>query len=80
VIMGGNCGIADHVTIQDDVIVAARGGFAPGKRVKAGIYWGAPALPLSEAKRMMSEQRRLGKLREKVEAMAKRLEKLEARE
>ncbi len=80
VIMGGNCGIADHVTIEDDVILGARGGFAPGKRVKAGVYWGAPALPISEAKRMMSEQRRLGKLREKVEDLARRLTEMENRE
>jgi len=68
------------VTIEDDVILGARGGFAPGKRVKAGVYWGAPALPISEAKRMMSEQRRLGKLREKVEDLARRLTEMENRE
>jgi UDP-3-O-[3-hydroxymyristoyl] glucosamine N-acyltransferase len=80
VILGGNVGLADHVTVGDDVVLAARAGLAPGKVVSAGVYWGAPAVPLREAKRNMLELRKVGKLFAEVKELKKRLEELEHRE
>jgi UDP-3-O-[3-hydroxymyristoyl] glucosamine N-acyltransferase len=78
VLLGGACGVADHVTIGDNVMLGAGSGFAPGKVVPSnGIWFGWPAKPIREAKRIQAEFSRIGQLRETVKDLARRVEALE---
>jgi UDP-3-O-[3-hydroxymyristoyl] glucosamine N-acyltransferase len=73
VLLAGQCGISGHITIGDgarcgggSVVI---GDVAPGEDV-----WGYPARPRREVLRQMAEARRLHELRERVEALERRLE------
>jgi len=74
VVMGGQVGIADHVRVEDHVIVGAQAGVPTGKVLRKGVtYWGTPARPLDEFKRMYAHVSRLPSLAERVKEIARRL-------
>ena len=81
VILAGQVGIADHVEIGDRAILGAGAGVPSRKKLAGGqVYWGDVAAPIMEAKRQIGELRRIGKLREKVVQLEKRLAALEGGE
>ena len=58
--MGGQVGMADHVTIGDDVVIMARSGLMHD--IPSGENWGgAPAQPVRQWMREMAAIKRLGK-------------------
>ena len=60
VILGGQVGISDHAEVGDNVILAGKSGIASRKKVKPNqVLLGAPARPLSEAKKLFALQSRL---------------------
>ncbi len=71
VTLAGQSAVVGHVEIGDQVVVAARGAVSKNTASKQ-VLWGAPAVPIREAKEQMASQRRLPKLLERV----KRLEQL----
>jgi len=78
VILGGQCGVGDHTFLEDGVVLGAQGGVGTGKRVKGpGLYWGSPARPLREVLKSQAEVLRLGRLKERVRSLERRLAALE---
>jgi UDP-3-O-[3-hydroxymyristoyl] glucosamine N-acyltransferase len=76
--IGGQAGIADHVTVGDLVMIAARAGLSrnvPAKEIIAGF----PALPHMDWARAMAVVARLPELRQHLRAMDDRLKALEAK-
>ncbi len=69
VILGGQVGIVGHVEIADGAMIGARSGVT--KNLRAGTWWGTPAVPIAEAQQQLAWVRRLGKLIERVKALEK---------
>ncbi|MEN8149291.1 MAG: UDP-3-O-(3-hydroxymyristoyl)glucosamine N-acyltransferase [Planctomycetota bacterium] len=77
VFMGGQCGIGDHSFVGDGVILAGKTVVASHKKLPGNeTYWGIPAVPIRKKRREIGEVARLGKLRERVKALEKRVEEL----
>jgi len=78
VVLAGQVGVADHVTVGDGVIAGAQAGIPsslePGEKVL-----GTPARPLLQAKRIMVAESRLPDLLRQVRELEKRLDQLAAR-
>lgn len=70
VVIGGQCAIAGHLTLDDGVMIAACSGVS--KSLKTGKYNGIPVMPLDEYNKNAVHLRNIGKLVERV----KRLEDL----
>jgi len=49
-IVGGQVGIADHVTIEPGAILGAQSGIPSNKTIrgKGVVFWGTPARPIKE--------------------------------
>jgi UDP-3-O-[3-hydroxymyristoyl] glucosamine N-acyltransferase len=78
VVLAGQVGVADHVTIGDGVIVGAQSGVA--NNLKAGeTYFGYPARPAAEARRINAALSRLPELLKKFRALERRVRDLEGR-
>ncbi len=76
VVMGGQVGVAGHLNIGDQARIAAKTGVAndlPG----GAQYGGAPAQPLTDAKRQILSLARLPALQTTVRRLEKRLAELE---
>jgi UDP-3-O-[3-hydroxymyristoyl] glucosamine N-acyltransferase len=71
VIMGGQVGIAGHIEIGDGTMIAAQSGIS--NSVPGGVWFGYPAVPLTEAKRQIAWIHRLGKLFARVKEIEKKL-------
>ena len=77
VVLGGKVGVRDHITLHDGVQAAACACIS--KDVPAGTtVIGVPAIPTEQFAREQGKVRRLPSLFEQVEALAKRIEQLEA--
>ena len=77
VVLGGKVGVRDHITLHDGVQSAACACIS--KDVPAGTtVIGSPAVPAEQFAREQGKVRRLPSLFEQVEALAKRVEQLEA--
>jgi UDP-3-O-[3-hydroxymyristoyl] glucosamine N-acyltransferase len=77
-VLGGQVGIADHVTLRDGVMVGAQSGVGSDIR-EPGPYFGSPARPLAEAKRISGALPRLPALLKRVRALERRVRELEGR-
>jgi UDP-3-O-[3-hydroxymyristoyl] glucosamine N-acyltransferase len=77
--MGGQSGVADHVSVGDGVSIGGQAGIAadlePGSQVL-----GTPAIDGMTFKRMHFYSRRLGELFQRVKQLQRRLEQLERQE
>ncbi len=70
VVLGGQVGVADNVRIEDNVTVGAQAGIPSGKALRKGItYWGTPARPLDEFKRMYAHLSHLPSLVKKTKKL-----------
>ena len=68
---GGQCGILGHISLEDGVMVATRGGVS--KSLKKGAYRGSPAIPITEYNRQEVYIRRLEQYAKRLEALEKQL-------
>jgi UDP-3-O-[3-hydroxymyristoyl] glucosamine N-acyltransferase len=76
VVCAGQAGVADHVHLGDGCVLGSRAG--AHKDIPAGKrYIGAPAMPESEAKRMMMAQKRIPETRRQVRELEYRVARLE---
>ncbi len=78
VVLAGQVGVADHVTIGENTVVLAQSGVSkdiPDNKV----YWGYPADEVKSAWKALAEIRRMPVLIEKVKNLEIRLEEMEKR-
>ena len=74
VILGGQVGVADNVRIEDNVTVGAQAGIPTGKALRKGTtYWGTPARPLDEFKKMYAHLSHLPSLAAKIREVERAL-------
>lgn len=84
VTLAGQVGVVGHITIGANTVVASKSG-VPNSIPPNSIYWGIPANPIMEAKRINASVQRLPhyvkvihELKKKVEALESRLKNMEA--
>jgi UDP-3-O-[3-hydroxymyristoyl] glucosamine N-acyltransferase len=75
VVLAGQVGVADHVTIGDGVIAGAQSGI-PSSLPAGEKVLGSPARPIGLAKRIMVAEARLPELLQRVRALEQRLQQL----
>ncbi len=71
VMLGGQVGILGHITLDDEVMIATRGGAS--KSLKKGKYRGSPAIPIDQYNRQEVLIRRLESYVKRIEALEKQL-------
>ncbi|MCD9187534.1 MAG: UDP-3-O-(3-hydroxymyristoyl)glucosamine N-acyltransferase [Pyrinomonadaceae bacterium] len=72
-VIGGQVGMGDHATVKTGAIIGSQAGVLPGKIVRSGVWWGTPVQPLDEYKRQNAMVKGLGRLREEVKEIKKKL-------
>ncbi|MFQ5482061.1 MAG: UDP-3-O-(3-hydroxymyristoyl)glucosamine N-acyltransferase, partial [Nitrospinaceae bacterium] len=75
-VLAGQVGLADHVTLADEVTLAARAGTFRDLP-EAGVYGGAPAMPLQEYGRLIAVFLKLPDMAAQVRNLERRLQKIE---
>ena len=79
-VIGGQVGIGDKARIESRAVLGSGCGVLSSKTIRSGqTVWGTPARPLKQYLKQLGELSRLGRLREHVADLAKRLERLEKR-
>jgi len=73
-VIGGQVGMGDHARVLSGAIIGSQAGVLPGKIVRAGVWWGTPVQPLEEYKRQNAHVKGLGRLKEEVKELKKKLE------
>jgi UDP-3-O-[3-hydroxymyristoyl] glucosamine N-acyltransferase len=73
VVLAGQVGIADHVTLTKGVVIAAKSAVFPNKVISEGVWCGIPARPIAEFKESAASLRTLGRLRKTVEDLKRRM-------
>lgn len=77
-VIGGQVGIGDKARIQSGAVLGSGCGILTSKIVRGGqVVWGTPARPLKEHLQQLASLSRLPKLAEELEAVKRRLAKLE---
>lgn len=72
-VIGGQVGFGDHARVLSGAIIGSQAGVLPGKIVRAGVWWGTPVQPLDEYKRQNALVKGLGRLREEIKELKKKL-------
>lgn len=72
-VIGGQVGMGDHARVLSGAIIGSQAGVLPGKIVRPGVYWGTPVQPLDEYKRQNAMVKGLGRLREEVKELKKKI-------
>jgi UDP-3-O-[3-hydroxymyristoyl] glucosamine N-acyltransferase len=72
-VIGGQVGMGDHARVLSGAIIGSQAGILPGKIVRPGVWWGTPVQPLDEYKRQNAHLKSIGRLREDVKNLEKRL-------
>lgn len=73
-VIGGQVGMGDHARVLSGAVIGSQAGVLPGKIVRAGVWWGTPVQPLDEYKRQNAHVKGLGRLKEEVKELKKKLE------
>ena len=73
VMLGGQVGIVGHVVLDDQVMIATRGGVS--KSLKAGKYRGSPAIPINEYHRREVYVRKLDEFAKRLKDLEKKIDK-----
>lgn len=76
VMFGGQVGVVGHVEVDDEVMVATRGGVS--KSLKKGKYRGSPAIPIQEYNRQEVHVRKLEEYVSRIKELQKQIASLEA--
>lgn len=75
-VIGGQVGMGDHARVLSGAIIGSQAGVLPGKIVRAGVWWGTPVQPLDEYKRQNARVKGLGRLRDHVDELGSKIDKL----
>jgi UDP-3-O-[3-hydroxymyristoyl] glucosamine N-acyltransferase len=73
-VIGGQVGMGDHARVLSGAVIGSQAGVLPGKIVRAGVWWGTPVQPLEDYKRQNAHVKGLGRLKEEVKELKKKLE------
>ena len=76
VMVGGQVGFVGHLVVADNVMVGARSGVENSLTKEGGIYFGAPAINASKARRNYVHWRNLDEIVRKLNSLEKQLKKL----
>jgi UDP-3-O-[3-hydroxymyristoyl] glucosamine N-acyltransferase len=74
VMLGGQVGIVGHITLDDKVMIATRGGAS--KSLKAGVYRGSPSIPMQEYNRQEVHVRKIERYVERIKQLEQKVNSL----
>lgn len=77
VTIAAQVGIAGHIRVDDHITLAARTGVSK-TLTKPGIYWGTPALPIHEEKKVLVFTRQLPTFRKELQQLRKEVDELKS--
>ena len=66
--------MGDHAKVLSGAIIGSQAGVLPGKIVRPGVWWGTPVQPLDEYKRQNAMVKGLGRLKEEIKELKKKIE------
>lgn len=72
-VIGGQVGMGDHARVLSGAVIGSQAGVLPGKIVRPGVYWGTPVQPLDEYKRQNAMVKGIGRLKDEVKELKKKL-------
>jgi UDP-3-O-[3-hydroxymyristoyl] glucosamine N-acyltransferase len=72
-VIGGQVGMGDHARVQSGAVIGSQAGVLPGKIVRRGVWWGTPVQPLDEYKRQNAHLKGIGRIKEDIAIIKKRL-------
>lgn len=73
-VIGGQVGFGDHARVLSGAVIGSQAGVLPGKIVRPGVWWGTPIQPLEEYKRQNANIKGLGRLKDLVKDLRRKLE------
>ena len=73
-VIGGQVGFGDHARVQSGAVIGSQAGVLPGKIVRPGVWWGTPIQPLDEFKRQNARIKGLGRLRDELKELKKKMD------
>lgn len=73
-IIGGQVGFGDHATVKSGAVIGSQAGVLPGKIVRPGVWWGTPVQPLDDYKKQNALVKGIGRLKEEVRELKRKLE------
>ena len=77
VVIAGQAGFGEHIRVKEGAVIGGQAGVLPGKVLPGNqVYWGTPARPLREFKRILAHLSRLPQMRSELERLKKRLDQL----
>ena len=76
VMVGGQVGFVGHLSVADNVMVGARSGVENSLTKEGGIYFGAPAIDASKARRNYVHWRNFDDIVKQLNTLEKKLKKL----
>lgn len=77
-VIGGQVGMGDHARVLSGAVIGSQAGVLPGKIVRPGVWWGTPVQPLDEYKIQNAHLKAVGRIREDVKELKKRIGDLDA--
>jgi UDP-3-O-[3-hydroxymyristoyl] glucosamine N-acyltransferase len=77
VVIAGQAGFGERIRVKEGAVIGGQAGVLPGKVLPGNqVYWGTPARPLREFKRILAHLSRLPQMRSELERLKKRLDRL----
>ena len=70
--LGGQVGIVGHITLDDGVMIATRGGAS--KSMKKGTYRGSPAMPIDKYNRQEVLLRKIESYVNRIKALEEKIQ------
>ncbi len=78
VVIAGQAGFGDHIRVKRGAVIGGQAGVLPGKVLRGNeVYWGTPARPLREFKRILAHLSRLPQMRSELERLKKQLDQIQ---
>lgn len=80
VVLAGQVGIADHVVLKSGVTIGAKSAVFPNKIVSAGVWCGVPVQRIDDYKRQHAILKSVGRLKDQVRDLARKVDSNNASE
>ena len=74
---GGQVGLIGHITIADEVKIAAQSGVGKSLKTPGEIVQGSPAFDISSYRKSYVHFRNLGKIKDKIDELEKKIKEIE---
>ena len=78
-VLAGQVGIADHVELKPGTAIGGKSLVNSGKILRGGVWWGVPVMPISEAKKVLAENRNIEGLGRKLKEIQREIDELKSR-